>query len=98
MLPTVPMLAFLMLLCGGYFVLFTGRWRPDDRQDGRGHSASSTPAGGDPARVSFRTASCEPWRAWVPCVALGGGFLLAVFNEDRCAFHDGVADTRVVAA
>ena len=23
MLPAVPMLAFLMLLCGGYFVLFT---------------------------------------------------------------------------
>ena len=51
-----------------------------------------------PARVSFRTAVVRTVACLGSVLALGAGFLLAVINEDRCAFHDRVADTRVVPA
>jgi hypothetical protein len=51
-----------------------------------------------PARLSFRTAVVRTVACLGSVLALGAGFLLAVMNEDRCAFHDRVADTRVVPA
>ena len=97
MLPAVPMLAFLMLLCGGYFVLFTVAGGQTI-----GKMAAHIRVVNGPevtrARVSFRTAVVRTVACLGSVLALGAGFLLAVINEDRCAFHDRVADTRVVPA
>jgi len=97
MLPAVPMLAFLMLLCGGYFVLFTVAGGQTI-----GKMAAHIRVVNGPevtrARVSFRTAVVRTVACLGSVLALGAGFLLAVVNEDRCAFHDRVADTRVVPA
>jgi uncharacterized RDD family membrane protein YckC len=97
MLPPVPMLAFLMLLCGGYFVLFTAA---GGQTIGKMAARIRVVNGADvtPARVSFRTAVVRTVACLGSVLALGAGFLLAVINEDRCAFHDRVADTRVVPA
>jgi uncharacterized RDD family membrane protein YckC len=97
MLPPVPMLAFLMLLCGGYFVLFT---TAGGQTIGKmaAHIRVVNAPGVTPARVSFRTAAVRTVACLGSVLALGAGFLLAVINEDRCAFHDRVADTRVVPA
>jgi uncharacterized RDD family membrane protein YckC len=97
MLPPVPMLAFLMLLCGGYFVLFT---TAGGQTIGKmaAHIRVVNAPGVTPARVSFKTAVVRTVACLGSVLALGAGFLLAVINEDRCAFHDRVADTRVVPA
>lgn len=97
MLPPVPMLAFLMLLCGGYFVLFTAA---GGQTIGKmiTHIRVVNGPNVTPARVSFRTAVVRTVACLGSVLALGAGFLLAVINEDRCAFHDRVADTRVVPA
>ena len=97
MLPPVPMLAFLMLLCGGYFVLFTAA---GGQTIGKMITRIRVVNGPNvtPARVSFRTAVVRTVACLGSVLALGAGFLLAVINEDRCAFHDRVADTRVVPA
>jgi uncharacterized RDD family membrane protein YckC len=97
MLPPVPMLAFLLLLCGGYFVLFTAA---GGQTIGKMATHIRVVNGPDatPARVSFRTAVVRTVACLGSVVALGAGFLLAVTNEDHCAFHDKVADTRVVPA
>jgi uncharacterized RDD family membrane protein YckC len=97
MLPPVPMLAFLMLLCGGYFVLFTAA---GGQTIGKMAAHIRVVNGPDvtPARVSFRTAVVRTVACLGSVLAFGAGFLLAVINEDRCAFHDRVAETRVVPA
>jgi uncharacterized RDD family membrane protein YckC len=96
-LPPVPMLAFLLLLCGGYFVLFT---TAGGQTIGKmaAHIRVVNGPGATPARLSFKTAVVRTVACLGSVVALGAGFLLAVINEDRCAFHDRVADTRVVPA
>jgi uncharacterized RDD family membrane protein YckC len=97
MLPPVPMLAFLLLLCGGYFVLFTAA---GGQTIGKMAARIRVVNGPDvtPARVSFRTSVVRTSACLGSVLVLGAGFLLAVINEDRCAFHDRVADTRVVPA
>jgi len=97
MLPAVPMLAFLMLLCGGYFVLFTTAGGQTIGKMAT-HIRVVNGSGDAPARVSFKTAVIRTVACLGSVLALGAGFLLAVANEDRCAFHDRVADTRVVPA
>jgi uncharacterized RDD family membrane protein YckC len=96
-LPVAPMLAFLLLLCGGYFILFTaaggqtiGKMTTGIRVVNAGENASP--------RVSFGTAFIRTVTCLGSVVALGGGFLPVLFSADRRAFHDRVADTRVVAA
>jgi uncharacterized RDD family membrane protein YckC len=49
-------------------------------------------------RVSFGTAFIRTLTCLGSVVALGGGFLPVLFSADRRAFHDRIADTRVVAA
>ena len=96
-LPVVPMLGFLLLLCGGYFVLFTaaggqtiGKMVARVRVVNASHSGT--------ARVSFSTAVLRTAASLASLLAVGGGFLMAAANDDRCAFHDRVANTRVVPA
>jgi uncharacterized RDD family membrane protein YckC len=94
-LPVVPLLAFFLLLNGGYFVAFTavggqsiGKMAfgikvvdQDDEDDG------VVPIG----RATLRT-----FAYLVSALPLGAGFLPGVFGANRLALHDRLAHTRVV--
>jgi uncharacterized RDD family membrane protein YckC len=96
-LPVAPMLAFLLLLCGGYFILFTAAGGQTIGKMTAGIRVVNAAEDG-PARVSFGTAFIRTVTCLGSVLALGGGFLPVLFSADRRAFHDRVADTRVVAA
>jgi uncharacterized RDD family membrane protein YckC len=84
-------------LCGGYFVLFTAAGgQTIGKMAARVRVVNASGSG--PARVSFSTAVLRTVACLASVLAVGGGFLMAVANDDRCAFHDRVADTRVVPA
>jgi uncharacterized RDD family membrane protein YckC len=91
------MAAFLLLLCGGYFVLFTAAGGQTIGKMAAHIRVVNSP-GVTPARVSFKTAVIRTVACFGSVLPLGAGFILAVVNDDRCAFHDRVAATRVVPA
>ncbi len=95
-LPIVPMLAFLLLLCGGYFVLFTAAGGQTIGKMATGIRVVNA-ADNQPARVPFRAAVVRTVSCLGSVLALGTGFLPILFSGDRRAFHDRVAETRVVA-
>jgi uncharacterized RDD family membrane protein YckC len=94
-LPAIPLLAFLLMLNGGYFVAFTavggqsiGKMAfgikvvdQDDEEDG------VVPIG----RATLRT-----FAYLVSALPLGAGFLPGVLGANRLALHDRLAHTRVV--
>ena len=98
-LPPVPFTTFLLLLGGGYFVLFTAAG---------GQTIGKMAAGIKVVSVHGES----PWSARVPLAAsvlraagylvsllpVGLGFLPALFGAERRAVHDRLADTRVVKA
>lgn len=98
-LPLVPFAAFLLLVGGGYFVLFTAAG---------GQTIGKMAAGIKVVSVRRDT----PWSARVPladsvlravgylvsALPAGLGFLPALFGAERRAVHDRLADTRVVKA
>jgi uncharacterized RDD family membrane protein YckC len=95
-LPLAPMLAFLLLLCGGYFVLFTAAGgQTIGKMATRIRVVNA--ADNQPARVPFRAAVVRTVSCLGSVLALGTGFLPVLFSGDRRAFHDRVAETRVVA-
>ena len=96
-LPVAPMLAFLLLLCGGYFILFTAAGGQTIGKMTTGIRVVNAAENASP-RVSFGTAFIRTLTCLGSVVALGGGFLPVLFSAERRAFHDRVADTRVVAA
>jgi len=96
-LPVAPMLAFLLLLCGGYFILFTAAGGQTIGKMTAGIRVVNA-AEDAPARVSFGTAFIRTVTCLGSVLALGCGFLPVLFSADRRAFHDRIADTRVVAA
>ena len=95
-LPLAPMLAFLLLLCGGYFVLFTAAGGQTIGKMATGIRVVNA-ADNQPARVPFRAAVVRTVSCLGSVLALGTGFLPVLFSGDRRAFHDRVAETRVVA-
>jgi uncharacterized RDD family membrane protein YckC len=97
MLPVAPMLSFLLLLCGGYFVLFTAAGGQTIGKMTTGIRVVNAPES-MPARVAFSTAAVRTIVCLGSVLALGAGFLPILFSADRRAFHDRVADTRVVNA
>lgn len=97
MLPPVPMIAFLLLLCGGYFVLFTAAGGQTIGKMATHIRVVNSPEVTS-VRVSFKTAVIRTVACLGSVLPLGAGFILAVVNDDRCAFHDRVAATRVVPA
>jgi uncharacterized RDD family membrane protein YckC len=97
--PPVPLGAFLLLVGGGYFVLFT--------------AAGGQTIGKMAAGIKVVPAQTDgPWRDRVPLghavlraagylvsvLPAGLGLLPALFGADRRAVHDRLADTRVVKA
>ena len=98
-LPLIPLVAFLLLLSGGYFVLFTAAGGQTIGKMITRIRVINAPAAGDmPLRVSFSTAVLRTVACFGSVLALGAGFLPVLFSSDRRAFHDRVAETRVVPA
>lgn len=98
-LPMVPMGAFLLLLCGGYLVLFTaagGQTIGKMVTRIRVVAAPADTSGVFP--VSFGTALVRAVACFCSVAPLGAGFVPALLSDDRRAFHDRIADTRVVSA
>ena len=95
LLPPVPLAAFLLLLCGGYFVLFTAA---GGQTIGKMAAGIRVIATSDTRRVSFAMAVMRAVACLGSVAALGAGFLPALFSPDRRTFHDRVAETRVVPA
>jgi uncharacterized RDD family membrane protein YckC len=91
-LPLLPLSAFLLLLNGGYFVVFTAVGGQSIGKMAFGlkviaEGEESVPVG----RAALRTIGYV-----VSALPLGAGFLAGVFTADRLAFHDRLAHTRVV--
>lgn len=98
-LPLVPLAAFLLLLGGGYFVLFTAAGgQTIGKMAARIRVVAASPDESGHLRVSFSSALMRAVAALGSLAALGAGFLPVFFRADRRAFHDRVADTRVVSA
>lgn len=94
LLPLPPLLAFFLLLNGGYVTLFTtaggqtvGKMALGLRVVGPGDARVEI------GRSVLRTLACLP-----SVGPLGLGYLPAFFDEDRRALHDRLTETRVVTA
>ena len=98
-LPAAPLAAFLLLLCGGYFVLFTAAGgQTIGKMATRIRVVNVPEAAAGRLRVSFSTAVLRTVACLGSVAAAGTGFLPVLFSDDRRAFHDRVAETRVVPA
>jgi uncharacterized RDD family membrane protein YckC len=97
-LPIAPLLSFLALLNGGYLATFVAA---------NGQTIGKMAAGtrvvpADPAasshRVTFGKAAVRAAAYLVSLLPAGLGFLPGLIGRERRAFHDRLADTRVVRA
>jgi uncharacterized RDD family membrane protein YckC len=98
MLPKIPLAAFLLLLNGGYFVLFTAAG---------GQTVGKMIAGirvvmhtGDERspRVGFGAAVVRAAAYFASLLPVGLGFVPILISPDGRTVHDRLADTRVVKA
>jgi len=98
-LPRVPLTAFLLLLGGGYFVLFTAAGGQTIGKMATGIKVVSV-HGESPwsARVPLADSVLRAVGYLVSVVPAGLGFVPALFGAERRAVHDRLADTRVVKA
>jgi uncharacterized RDD family membrane protein YckC len=97
LLPKVPLITFLLLLNGGYFVAFTaaggqtiGKMAAGIRVvpvDPGARALQRVPLGHAVVRVAGYAVSLLP---------AGLGYLPALVGQDRRAIHDRLADTRVI--
>jgi uncharacterized RDD family membrane protein YckC len=91
-LPLLPLVAFFLLLNGGYFIAFTTVGGQSIGKMALGikvisQEETSVPIG----RATLRTIAYL-----VSALPLGAGFLPGVISADRLALHDRLAHTRVV--
>jgi uncharacterized RDD family membrane protein YckC len=91
-LPVLPLVAFLLLLNGGYFIAFTAVGGQSIGKMAVGikvisQEESTVPIG----RATIRTLAYI-----VSALPLGAGFVPGVLGADRLALHDRLAHTRVV--
>ena len=98
-LPMAPLVAFLVLLNGGYLSTFVaasgqtiGKMAAGTRVVPADPTASSHP------RVTFGQSALRAAAYAVSALPLGLGFVPALAGRDRRALHDRLADTRVVKA
>jgi uncharacterized RDD family membrane protein YckC len=97
-LPVVPMLAFLLLLNGGYVTMFTAAGGQTIGKMLAGtRVVPAAPADG-PRRLPFGTALIRAAACVVSLLPAGAGFFMAIVRADGRALHDAVADTRVIKA
>ena len=91
-LPLLPLLAFFLLLNGGYFIAFTTVGGQSIGKMAFGIKVISQEDGTVPVgRATLRTIAYL-----VSALPLGAGFLPGVISADRLALHDRLAHTRVV--
>jgi uncharacterized RDD family membrane protein YckC len=91
-LPLLPLMAFFLLLNGGYFVAFTVVGGQSIGKMALGirvitQEEESVPVG----RATLRTLAYL-----LSALPLGAGFLVGVLSADRLALHDRLAHTRVI--
>jgi len=98
LLPVVPLVAFLLMLNGGYLTMFTAAGGQTIGKMIAGTKVASAAATEGPGRVSFGTALVRAAMCFVSVLPAGAGFLMALFRADGRALHDAVADTRVIRA
>lgn len=99
LLPMVPLVAFLVLLNGGYFVAFVAAGGQTIGKMAAGIKVVST-EGESPwtDRVPLGTAFVRAAAYLVSLAPAGAGLLPALLTADRRAVHDRLAHTRVVKA
>ena len=91
-LPLLPLIAFIMLLNGGYFIAFTTVGGQSIGKMALGIKVISR----EESVVPIGRATVRTLAYLVSALPLGAGFLPAVLGADRLALHDRVAHTRVV--
>jgi uncharacterized RDD family membrane protein YckC len=94
-LPIVPLAAFLLLLDGGYFSLFTAA---GGQTIGKMAAGIRVVTNDGLLRIGFGTAVVRAAAYFGSLLPAGAGFLPILFTGDRRALHDRLADTRVVKA
>ncbi len=97
-LPVVPMVAFLLLLNGGYFTMFTAAGGQTIGKMLAGTRVVAAAPAAWPQRLPFGTAVIRTVACLVSVLPAGAGFFMALFRADGRALHDAVADTRVIKA
>ena len=97
-LPPAPLLAFLLLLNGGYLAIFTtaGGQTIGKMIAGIKVVAASEGPGHHTHRVTLGAAVLRAAAYLVSLLPAGLGFLPILFSADRRALHDRLAETRVV--
>ena len=96
-LPKVPLIAFLLLLNGGYFVLFTAAGgQTIGKMAFAIRVVPQQPDAG--SRVSFSTAVVRAVAYAISLLPAGLGLVPILFSQDGRALHDRLSDTRVVKA
>ncbi|MEP6915846.1 MAG: RDD family protein, partial [Acidobacteriota bacterium] len=99
LLPVVPFSAFVLLLWGGYFTLFTvAGGQTIGKMAARIKVVSVEDEGRWSGRVPLGRAVLRAAGYLVSTLPVGLGFLPGLFGADRRAVHDRLADTRVVKA
>jgi uncharacterized RDD family membrane protein YckC len=93
-LPGAPLAAFLLLLDGGYLVLFTAA---SGQTIGK-MLAGVRVVGETTSRVALGTAAARAAASLVTLLTAGAGYLPALAGRDRRALHDRLAGTRVTRA
>ncbi len=95
-IPPVPFLAFLLLIAGGYFTLFTAAGGQTIGKMAAGIKVVSIDE--EYARVSLGHSVLRAAAYAVSALPAGLGFLPALLSADKRAVHDRIAATRVVKA
>ena len=95
LLPLVPMAAFLLLLNGGYLVMFTAA---GGQTIGKMAAAVRVVPDNGRVRVPFATAIVRAAAYLMALLPAGLGLLPILFSPDGRAIHDRLSSTRVVKA
>jgi uncharacterized RDD family membrane protein YckC len=99
LLPMVPLVAFLVLLNGGYFVAFIAAGGQTlGKMAANIKVVPAEPEGHWSDRVPLGTAFMRAAASLVSLAPAGAGYLPALLDPDRRTVHDRLAHTRVVKA
>ena len=97
-LPKIPLAAFLLLLNGGYFVLFTAAGGQTIGKMLAGIRVVMHTGDDHTARVGFGAAVVRAAAYFASLLPAGLGFVPILVSPDGRTVHDRLADTRVVRA
>jgi uncharacterized RDD family membrane protein YckC len=95
-IPPIPFIAFLLLIAGGYFTLFTAAGGQTIGKMAAGIRV--VPMNEDSARVPLGQSVLRAVAYGMSMLPAGLGLVPALTGADRRTFHDRLADTRVVKA